>query len=332
MDMLVRGAVHAVSSALHLRSGPQLSILIFHRVLPQPDPLFPRELDAARFDRLMATVARTFDVMPLADAAQSLKAGRLRGRPLAITFDDGYADNEAIALPILRRHGLHATFYVSTGFLDGGRMWNDTVIECMRQCQRDSLDLQALGLGTLPLGSVAQRRAAIDRVIPVIKYMGLQERQSALTALLDAAGRPVLSDTLMMRREQVCNLQRAGMHIGAHTVNHPILMALPDEEARSEMARGRAELEGLVNAPVRTFAYPNGGPDRDYDRRHVAMAQELGFEAAVTTATGVSRPGDDLFQLPRFTPWDTTPARWMLRLALNQKNTRFKRATAPALA
>ena len=128
----------------------------------------------------------------------------------------------------------------------------------------------------------------------------------------------------MMRSEQVLELHRAGMEIGAHTVNHPILNALPDPQAREEIATGRAELEALIGAPVRTLAYPNGGPDRDYGQRHATMALEMGFDAAVTTAVGVSRAGDDVFQLPRFTPWDEQVPRWLMRLVANQRNTRFK--------
>jgi len=315
-------------------TGPSLSVLIFHRVLPQPDALFPTEIDAARFDRLMAAVARVYDVQPLAQAAQALRqgqmTGQLSGRPLAITFDDGYADNEEIALPILRRHGLSATFYVATGFLDGGRMWNDTIIESLRATQRKTLDLAPLGLGVLDCDTLAQRRQAISGVIGVIKYLNLQQREDALALLLDAAGRPQLPAKLMMRSEQVLSLHRAGMEIGAHTVNHPILSSLPDAQARSELAEGRDELQRITGAPVRTLAYPNGGPDRDYDARHVAMARDLGFEAAVTTAKGVSRLGDDLFELPRYTPWETALPRWLLSLVMNQKITGFKRATALA--
>jgi len=330
-DVASAWAARGLAQGLRWLTGPSLSVLIFHRVRPQPDALFPIEIDAARFDRLMAAVARAYEVQPLAQAAQSLRqgqvTGKLRGRPLAITFDDGYADNEEIALPILRRHGLSATFYVSTGFLDGGRMWNDTIIECLRGTQRKTLDLAALGLGVLECDSLAQRRQAISRVIGVLKYRDLQQREEALALLLDVAGRPQLPTNLMLRREQVLSLHRAGMEIGAHTVNHPILTSLSDAQARSELAEGRDELQQITEAPVRTLAYPNGGPDRDYDARHVAMARELGFEAAVTTATGVSRLGDDLFELPRFTPWETALPRWLLSLAMNQKTTGFKRAS-----
>ena len=322
-------AARAALTAAAPRADARLSILIFHRVLARPDPLFPNEVDAARFDRMMAAVRRTFHVLPLAQAAARLRDGSLPPRAMSITFDDGYADNEAIALPVLQRHQLPATFFVSTGFLDGGRMWNDTVIECLRHTDRDTIDLECLGLGRVDTASLAHRRAAIARVIPLIKYMDLQAREAALQALHVACHKPVLSRVLMMQRAQVQALHGAGMEIGAHTVNHPILTALADTVARQELASGRDQLQQMIDAPVQSLAYPNGGPDTDYDRRHVSMARDCGFEQAVSTAAGVSRTGDDVLQLPRFTPWDPGLARWMTRLVMNQRKIRFKVASVP---
>lgn len=322
-------AARAALTTAATGADARLGILIFHRVLARPDPLFPHEVDAARFDRMMAAVKRTFNVLPLVQAAARLRDGSLPPRALSITFDDGYADNEAIALPVLQQHQLAATFFVATGFLDGGRMWNDTVIECLRHTDRDAIDLECLGLGRVDTASLAHRRAAIARVIPVIKYMDLQAREAALQALHGACNKPVLSRVLMMQRTQVQALHAAGMEVGAHTVNHPILTALADTVARQELATGRDQLQQMIDAPVHSLAYPNGGPDTDYDRRHVEMARELGFQQAVSTAVGVSRRGDDVFQLPRYTPWDPGLARWMARLVMNQRKVRFKIASVP---
>src|SRR5690606_6142579 len=129
-------------------------------------------------------------------------------------------------------------------------------------------------------------------------------------------GRDLPAD-LMMRREQVLELRRAGMDIGGHTASHPILTRLDDSQALEEMRRGREALQESLGEPVTLFAYPTGKPGKDFDRRHVAMAREAGFRAAVTTASGVSGRSPDAFQLPRFTPWDNTPTRFAIRLARN---------------
>src|SRR6185436_8358647 len=106
-----------------------LLVLIFHRVLPQPDPLMPGEPDTAAFASQMDVIRATCTVLPLSAAVEQLYSGSLPERATCITFDDGYANNLTMAAPILQARGLPATVFVATSFLNGGRMWNDTVIE-----------------------------------------------------------------------------------------------------------------------------------------------------------------------------------------------------------
>ena len=120
----------------------RLSILIFHRVLAEPDGLFPETPTAVGFEACMRWVNGWFNVLPLTEAVARLYAGMIPSRALAITFDDGYADNEALAAPILKRLGMTATFFVSTGFLEGGCMWNDRVIEAVRASECAQIDLR----------------------------------------------------------------------------------------------------------------------------------------------------------------------------------------------
>ena len=301
--------------AVGLVARQRLTVLIFHRVLPEQDPLFPSELHAARFEGLMYMVAGAFNVLPLDQALNRLAQGTLPRRSLAISFDDGYADNHDIAFPILKRFGLSATVFVSTGFLGGGRMWNDTVIESIRRTRQTTLDMAEFGLGQVAVETAAQRRAAISALLPLVKYSAPEARRAMLERIQALAGRPELPSDFMMTPEQVVNMHKGGMGIGAHTVNHPILATLPDAEARAELANSRSQLQAMIDAPVTLFAYPNGRPGKDYDRRHVEMARELGFAAALSTIPAVAQGGADLFQVPRYTPWDVGDLRWMARLS-----------------
>lgn len=304
-------------SALSRSNGTAcLSIMIFHRVLPKPDPLFPEIPDAVRFEEMMRWVAAWFRVLPLSEAVERLESGALPARALSITFDDGYADNAEVAAPILHRHGLQATFFVTSGILDGGRMWNDTVIEAVRGCPHDAMDLGSSGLGRFALKEEGQRRTAIDAILAAIKRLPYEARAERVARIAEASG-AMLPTGLMMRSGQLRDLIAFGMEIGAHTVTHPILRQLDDERALREIADGRDALERIVGAPISLFAYPNGVPGVDYDARHVAMVRRCGFRAAVSTAWGVSDRGTDRFQLARFTPWDRSRFRFGLRLAKN---------------
>lgn len=327
LDLLVSAASRMAHAAIGGVADRRLSILIFHRVHARADAMFPDEQDAPRFERLMRFVSRSFNVMTLARAANALQSGDLPKRALVVTFDDGYADNAEVALPILQRCGLVATFFVSTGFLDGGRMWNDSVIEAIRRCRNEEIDLDAFGLGLCSLTGPKERRTVVDKLLPRIKYLTVARREEAIAHLQRLSGVSDLPRDLMMRAEQVRQLQRAGMEIGGHTVGHPILTTLDAKEAESEIDGGRQRLQEILDAPVDVFAYPNGKPGRDYDHSHVALVKKLGFSAAVSTVPGVGRSGDDPLQLPRHTPWDRSLAAWAARLLVHQRNTRFEVAT-----
>lgn len=301
--------------------GPKavLTTLIFHRVLSQRDALLPDEVTAEEFDRICRWLAHWFQVLPLDEAVQRLSRGSLPARAACITFDDGYADNCATAMPILQRHGLCATFFVATGFLDGGRMWNDTVIEALRATQLPQLDLAEMGvggLGEIATSNVAAKRQALPLVLAAIKHLSPTERQAAVRAFVELAGladRNLPSD-LMMQSTQVKALRHGGMQVGAHTVSHPILARLSDAQAREEIGASRDWLQRLLGEPVTLFAYPNGQPGIDYTARDVSLVRNLGFAAAVSTAWGVARIGADPYQLPRFTPWDRSRPAFGLRL------------------
>lgn len=329
-DRLLGWGARASLGALELLHGRdrRLSILIFHRVLRSPDPLFPAEVDAERFDRLMGLVAANFCVLPLAEAVDRLRRRELPPRALSITFDDGYADNHDVALPILKRHGLTACFFIATGFLEGGRMFNDTVIECLRNSTRHRIDLSPLGLGVFPLETLAQRVHAVGQVLPHIKYQTLEQRAASLDMLKQACAPTHLPDDLMMTVKQVQAMHVAGMEIGAHTVCHPILCRIDDASAERELSDSRAALQQMIQHPVTLLAYPNGQPDRDFALRHAQMARRLGFTAACTTAPGVAGCDADVFQLPRFTPWDIRPAPWLARLVAARCQRRYKCAGA----
>lgn len=302
-------------------AGPRgrLSVVIFHRVLAEPDPLFPGELDARRFDLVCGWLASWFNVLPLDSAVQRLRQGTLPERALSISFDDGYADNRQIAQPVLARHGLPATFFIATGFLDGGRMWNDTLIEAVRRTSLPVLDLRdALGAdaGLRALGNIEDRRATIDALIGRLKYMPAMQRQ-ALADDIAERSKALLPDDLMMTSADVRALRDAGMQIGAHTVSHPILRGLPAGEVRTEMIDSRRFLENLLGERVGLFAYPNGKSGRDYAQDSVGLAREAGFDAAVSTDQGAARHDTDPFRIPRFTPWDRTRLRFGGRLLSN---------------
>jgi len=292
----------------------RLSILIFHRVLATSDPLFPEEPDAKRFDQLLEWIQSWFNVIRLDEGVKRLRAASLPERAAAITFDDGYADNFRVALPILKARGLPATFFVATGYLNGGRMWNDTIIESVRRTKASRWDLSGQGLSAFELTTNVQKRIAINAIIRWAKYLPDEARLKAAGRIADQAD-IALPDDLMMTSNDILGLRAAGMQIGAHTVTHPILARLDDRKAKEEIVESKGFLEALLGERVGLFAYPNGKFGSDYTEAHVALVRKSGFDGAVSTRRGAATKGWDLMQLPRFTPWDRDQLRFGIRLA-----------------
>jgi len=319
--ILLKGLAGLASRA---NARARLSVLMYHRVLPAHDAFNTWDVTASEFELQMRVLSEYFSPLPLVEAVERLAAGSLPARAVCVTFDDGYADNAEVALPILQKSRVPATFFIATGYLDGGRMWNDTVIEAIRAIAVPTLDLASVGVGTVALDTVAAKRAAIAKLLPALKYLPGPEREARAARLGEMAGIPGHGN-LMMREEQVRELNEAGMEIGAHTVTHPILRNTAPDAARREIADSGRRLAEIVRHPVRIFAYPNGKPGVDYGPEHVRMVRDAGYAAAVSTGWGVATARSDRFQLPRFTPWDRTPGRFALRLIHNMAN-----AGAPA--
>ncbi|NML60190.1 polysaccharide deacetylase family protein [Massilia sp. RP-1-19] len=292
-----------------------LSIVLYRRVLARPDALFPEQIDALRFEQQVRLLTRWFKLLPLSDAVRRLRERTLPGCAACICFENGYADNASVALPILQRYRVRATFFVASGFLDGGCMWKDAVIDVVRSAIGDRLNLTASGFATYDLACPLRRRAVIDMLIDTLGRLPHGERLERIRGMARSFA------PTMMTSDEVLALHRSGMEIGAQTVSHPVLTSISNADARLEIANGRARLQEIIQAPVRLFAYPNGKPGQDFEMRHVRMLRSQGFDAAITSAHGAARHDTDPMLLPRFMPSERGAAGLLLRMACNLAST-----------
>jgi peptidoglycan/xylan/chitin deacetylase (PgdA/CDA1 family) len=313
---LLRGLAGALTMR---RSSRALLVLIYHRVLPEPDPLLIDEPDARTFGNQLDVISRLFHVVDLVEGVRRLRDGTLPPRAAAITFDDGYANNLDVAAPILAGRELPATVFVTTGFINGGCMWNDLVIEAVRLAP-GTFDLRDLDLGLHELPDMAARRRLVDDLLARIKYLAIDERLARARAIAERSGAGSGAG-LMMNEQQLRRLNGMGISIGAHCVSHPILCKTSDMDALSEIRQSKQVLEAITGRQVEAFAYPNGRPGRDYAARHVAMVRECGFRTAVSTAWGAASGTTDPLQVPRIAPWDRNAPVYGARLvrALTQR-------------
>lgn len=287
---------------LHSLFKDKLSVFLFHKVPQQSDPLVPADVDMARFEHLLDYTFSQLQVLPLEDAVARLQAGGLPRRAACITFDDGYPDWLSGVAPALRRRNLHATFFITSGQLDGAPLWHERILAAVRRLPGPLLDL---GIPFLPAQFVANledRRRQVQRLEQELKYLTLNRREQILRQLEAAAGVQA-AHVPVMCEAQLRDLHSQGFGIGAHTSLHPILDYCSAEETECEIGGARERLQAIVGGPVNGFAYPNGRPYADFSRLHVDAVKRAGYRYAVTTHWGVADACTSPFQIPRFTPW-----------------------------
>jgi peptidoglycan/xylan/chitin deacetylase (PgdA/CDA1 family) len=273
------------------------AVLMLHHVRPARHGDFaPNALLEVTPDYLERVVERVrergFDVVTLDEVRRRLIEGS-EGRPfVAFTFDDGYRDNQEFAYPILKRHGVPFTIYLPTAFTDNeGELWW-LVLEQTVRTQRVVVAQIAGKVVHLDCSTAALKREAYSEIYWWLRSLPETELRGYVRDLAARHGLDFRETCreLCMTWDEVRVLARDPLvTFGAHTVNHYMLAKFPLETARAEMVQSRAIIEERLGRPVSHFAYPVGDPT-SAGPREFALAEELGFETAVTTRPGLIFP------------------------------------------
>ncbi len=279
------------------RRDYRLFILEYHAVEPGREA--EGTVSLARFRSHLEWLRGRFRCLTVADAAIRLRGG-LDEDLLAITFDDGYADNARVAFPALRELKVPATIYLATGFLDGQELWFDVARRGLTEAARNPAKAAGLELfAKVGLEEVLGRwptALPLEEAMRRLKDAPAADRLAAVAALRPlAAGQPARQP---MTWQEARALLEAGIELGAHTVNHPILSKLDEDRQQDEIDLSMDRIETELGERPRTFAMPNGSA-RDYDAATLRVLKRLGLLAACTTRRGSNAAGADLHQLRR---------------------------------
>jgi peptidoglycan/xylan/chitin deacetylase (PgdA/CDA1 family) len=232
--------------------------------------------------------------------------GDLPERAVAITFDDGYEDNYRHAFPLLRKFGLPATIFIASAAVNNRLpLWHDRVFDAFRFAQAKRARLRSWHEFEIVLESEDWARQSLRRFLQRAKYLPCQTRLALVDELEqaldpDACGHPRAS---MLTWEQMREMQAHGIRFGSHTVTHPILTCVDEQQLRDELFNSKAELEARLAEKVTGFAYPNGKPD-DYNEEVKKVLRSACYSWAVTTNLGFNTSHQDRFELKRGQPWE----------------------------
>ncbi|HWO06965.1 MAG TPA: polysaccharide deacetylase family protein [Candidatus Paceibacterota bacterium] len=290
------------------RKKKRATIVLYHGITrEQGDGIFNyrrKFVGTDNFAKHIQWFTQHFTLLPLSTLIETIGVAYEKP-PLAITFDDGYANNYTDAFPILRDAGVPATFFITTGFIEGAPLPVDR-LEYALGSHRDRITVELPdGPRTLPLTTREERIAADEVLRPYLKRLSAQHKEAFLGSLVAQTGRdlvPLLheSEYAPMTWDQMQDMRTSGMTFAAHTVTHPILSQLSRAEAREEIRASHEILTARGLAPLPIFAYPNGGA-RDFTDETVAILRDAGFIASLTTRPGECTSAHNCFKLPRYT-------------------------------
>lgn len=283
----VRAGAWAVSGGLwwakrRLRKSRSIVVLTFHRVLDEPEYSRTHSLPGilmrkATFEVLAAYVARRYEPVDISRAVPGQDSQKLR---IALTFDDGWTDNDATAFPIAHANGIPMTVFVCPGLLGlDSPFWPERVAAAIRAARPTATD------------------AEIERVIENMKRCAPEDREHAIGELAVRAAAPAEADTpdTTLSWEQIAEMDRAGVTFGSHTQTHQILTMAPERAVRLEIRESKAAVERALNKPCHLFAYPNG----NHSSWIGGLLDGAGFRLAFTTQRGAWTASCDQLAIPR---------------------------------
>ena len=318
-----------VKAALQSR----VAVLLYHRIARPAKDTFQLTVSPEVFAEQLGIASQLAEVVGLEQLVERLAAGAPPRRAVAITFDDGYADNAEKAAPILSGHGLPATFFLATGFvMSGRRFWWDRLAdiligpeelparfdlavagERLRVPLGPERELQSEG----PAGRTSQRNELVNglqrrlRTLPQVEQDALLDHLARWTGVVESEA----SDGRPMSPHQASVLgAMPGMTLGAHSVAHRSLGDLPPDEQIQEIEDSRNAIEDLTGSPARLFSYPHGV----VGEMTMELVAAAGYEAAFTSGGAPVTGSAPLYRLPRIVCEDVGGERFrrMLRAHL----------------
>ena len=333
MRMVVFNKLRQATDWIRKKFTTKGLILMYHRVTEQEIDPWTMCVTSQHFAEQLATLQKEFNPISLRQLVQAQKEGKIPERAVAVTFDDGYADNLHNAKPLLEQYRIPATVFIANGHIGNDReFWWDELERILLQPGKlpESLTLRINGksfkweLGdNTGYGKNKHQRTnensgvvschenyRLNRSLYFTIHQLLQpltevDQNKVIEELLVWAGiKPVRRSTYRtLSVDELRTLSQGEfIEVGAHTVTHPLLSGLPESVQQDEVQRSKITLEESIGQQVRSFAYPYGS----YTNETVAIIRKAGFDCACSTTSDSVWRGNDRFQLPRVTveDWD----------------------------
>jgi peptidoglycan/xylan/chitin deacetylase (PgdA/CDA1 family) len=298
--------VHGMAKRAYLGFQPRAVVLMYHRIATGVDDPFNLCVSPENFNQQLKVLGKQYRVLPLDDILPVLREGKLPAKAVAITFDDGYADNRETAAVSLGRYGMPATVFITSGYLDGRReYWWDELVRFIYESRSDPAGwrLEDASIPSAEKAGIA-REELVKHFQEFLRDQAPDRREEILDRMANAAGlaRTVRDSHRPMTADDCAGLSKQGLiTIGAHTVHHVWLSAISGAQQESELRESKRALEEITGSPVRALAYPYGRRD-SVSLKTLTRVRAAGFTLACANERGLVKADADPYWIPRCIP------------------------------
>ena len=291
------------------RSNKKLLILAYHRVLNVIDNEFPydEELISAtieQFDAQIRYLSNNYNPINEQQLIKHVYDGEdLPDYSVMITFDDGYDDNFNFAYPILKKYSVPAMIFVSTGYINSDEtFWYDWLSLLLNGS--DSKEIFVPGLDKIfYIDNKQLNKKHLVEILVYLRSIPNNERVSVVESLKSEYSDSIINTSSSLSKpmtwDDIRNMDRDLITIGSHTVTHPIMSMLSEEELEFELLMSKKKIENELNVDVNSIAYPVGMRESINDKV-VNQTKMSGYKLGFTYINGInSVPVINKFMLER---------------------------------
>lgn len=290
----------------------RVPILMYHSISEEKTKdyktyfdLIGMSVSKENFEKHMAYIACSYNVIGLDVFIQYLRGEKdIPPNSIILTFDDGLRNNHDVALPILKKYGFTATFFLIGNSMNGLEgVWLHLLYEILDELTGKRVTWIYKDCVVFKTDRLDPEEKLVLGATVKTKLAGLpsQKPHSVLKEICRQNGvkyEDICKRKIFMTPEEIAVLLANGNLIGAHSMSHNRLSGFSPQKKREEIYTSRDVAKQFCTNDLIPFSYPHGTRN-SYDGETKNLVEDSGMCCAVTTIEGLNSARSDPFELNR---------------------------------
>lgn len=248
--------------------------------------------DPKWFEDTLDVIQELYEVVPFSEIEKFYQGKNTAKNIAHLTVDDGHISTYSVIYPALKKRNLTASIFVSPKIIEEKtNFW---------YFESGDYDQEKLRFCIAKILAISTEKIKYFYPRSVMKLLTLEQNWEIIRLYQEKHNEPTKPGQYI-NLDQLLELEKSGVfHIGAHTMNHPILANETDEVSQYEIHESVKKLSELLGKKVTTFAYPNGSYGLDFGSREMESLKEIGVGYAFSFEFKDLNKKDDLLSIPRY--------------------------------